>query len=222
MGLSVHGYAAGAADMLEMTQQWVNTTVSSANAADTSGLRMEVNVGALDPRLKLAPCSRVEPYVPVNTRLWGKTRIGLRCLEGAVHWNVFLPITIKAWGNAWVLKSNAAPGTTLRETDAMLAEVDWATDNSPVLSRPDQWVGQTLAYAVVAGQALRQSMVRAAQAFSAGAVVKIVAQGAGFEISTQGQAVGPGVLGQTVRVKTETGNVVLGTVLDAHTVVVSF
>ena len=32
---------------------------------------MEVSVGTLDSRLRLAPCSRVEPYLPAGSRLWG-------------------------------------------------------------------------------------------------------------------------------------------------------
>ena len=37
--------------------------------------RIEVEVGTLDPRLKLAPCERIEPYLPTGTRLWGKGHI---------------------------------------------------------------------------------------------------------------------------------------------------
>ena len=220
LGLPVRADTPAAA--LDATRQWVDTALGAQGNAELGGLRMEVVLGNLDTRLQLATCARIEPYLPAGSRLWGKTRIGLRCVEGAVHWNVFLPVTVKAWGQAWVLKSGAVPGASLNESDAMQAEVDWAADNSPVLARLDQWVGQHLAYPVAAGMPLRQSMIRPAQAFAAGAPVRITAQGAGFQISTQGQSVGPGVLGQSVRVKTEAGTVLTGTVLDAHTVVVNY
>lgn len=87
-------------------------------------LRPEVIMGSLDPRLKLAPCGRVEPYLPPGTRLWGRSRVGLRCLEGAVHWNVFLPVTVKAWGPAWVLVRPVTAGTPLVQEDAEIAEID--------------------------------------------------------------------------------------------------
>ena len=38
---------------------------------------------------------QVEPYLPNNMRLWGKSRIGLRCTGGPTRWNVYLPITVK-------------------------------------------------------------------------------------------------------------------------------
>jgi flagella basal body P-ring formation protein FlgA len=204
---------------LASTRQWLDTALRERPQREAGALRMEVVVGQLDSRLRLAACNRIEPYLPVNSRLWGRSQVGLRCLEGAAKWNVFLPVTVKAWGPAWVLKSHLAPGITLRESDAMQAEVDWAADNSPVLAEPAQWVGQTTQYPLAAGQTLRQSMVRAAQAFPAGATVRIVAQGPGFQISSQGQAQSAGVVGQSARVKTDSGNVVVGTVLDSYTVV---
>ena len=64
----------------------------------------------------------------------GAHRLGLRCVEGSSAWNVFLPVTIKAWGPAWVLTGNVAPGAVLTANDAAQAEVDWAADAAPVLA----------------------------------------------------------------------------------------
>ncbi|RYY93823.1 MAG: flagellar basal body P-ring formation protein FlgA, partial [Comamonadaceae bacterium] len=151
-------------------------------------------------------------------RLWGRSRLGLRCIDGAARWSVFLPVTIKAFGPAWVLRDNVAPGTVLSAADAVQAEADWAAEPSPVVADPAQWIGQTAAHGLSAGQPLRQSMVKAAQAFAAGAQVRIVAQGPGFEISSDAQAVTAGVVGQPVRVRMENGRIATGVVQDPRTV----
>ena len=78
-----------AADLGQLTQSWVDAALQQT--PQSSPLRMEVEVGALDERLRLAPCARVEPYLPAGARLWGRSRLGLRCLEGATRWNVFCP-----------------------------------------------------------------------------------------------------------------------------------
>ena len=77
----------------------------------TSGLpgRVEVTIGALDERMRLAPCSRVEPYLPQGARLWGRGSIGLRCLDAA-GWNVFLPIDVKVFARALVAARSLQPG----------------------------------------------------------------------------------------------------------------
>jgi flagellar basal body P-ring formation protein FlgA len=199
-------------------QRWAESAVPHGAAAGAGALRMEVQVGELDTRLQLAPCLRIEPYVPAGMRLWGNTRLGLRCAEGAVRWNVFLPVTVRAWGPAWVLKQPVAAGAVLSEADAVRAEVDWAAQASPVIQDPAQWVGQAASAPLAAGQPLRQAMVKPAQAFPAGASVRIVVEGPGFGITTDGFAVNPGYVGQSTRIRTETGRIVGATVLDGRTV----
>lgn len=197
-------------------QRWLDDALASS--AGSLPLRMEVTVGELDRRLRLAPCDQVDPYIPPNTRLWGKTRLGLRCVQGSSKWNVFLPITIKAFGPAWVIKGHVAQGAILSEEDAMSAEVDWAELNSPIVANLSDWVGTTATRSLSTGQALRQDMTRAAQVFQAGSQVRVLARGAGFEIATSAQAVSVGVVGQSARVRMDNGRVMTGQVLDSRTV----
>jgi flagella basal body P-ring formation protein FlgA len=79
-------------------QHWLDQNLNLTEHTVGPALRREVVVGELDPRLHLAPCDQVEPFLPVGTRLWGKTRLGLRCNQGVVKWSVFLPITVKVFG----------------------------------------------------------------------------------------------------------------------------
>ena len=205
-------------EFIASTQQWLDDAVSKAQSANPAPLRMEVGIGALDARLRLAPCSHVEPYIPVGSRLWGRTRLGLRCTQGGGRWNVFLPVTVKAFGPAWVLRDNVVAGSVLTAADAVQAEADWAAESSPVIVEPAQWVGQVASRSLMAGQPLRQSMVKAAQAFAAGTPVRVVAQGPGFEISSDAEAITPGVVGQPVRVRMENGRIANGIVVDLRTV----
>ena len=206
-----------AADLGPLTQQWLDDALARNQPAGLP-MRMEVSVGSLDSRLRLAPCARVEPYLPAGSRLWGRTRLGLRCVEGATAWNVFLPVTIKAFGPAWVLANNVAPGATLTANDAVEAEVDWAAESAPVMANPDLWVGQVAVRQLVAGQALRQSMVRAPLLFRAGAQVKVVAQGPGYAVTSAGQAMSAGAAGQTVRIRMDNGRIISGIVDDNGTI----
>ena len=172
--------------------------------------RMEVVVGQLDARLRLAPCERVEPYLPDGTRLWGKARIGLRCTQGASKWNVYLPITVKAFGPALVAVGGTAAGSVLGAGDLALAEVDLAEDASPALPNAELAVGRVLARPLKAGQSLRQSHLKQRQWFAAGDTVNVVAQGAGFSVAGDGQALTNGIEGQPARVRTDSGRVLTG------------
>jgi flagella basal body P-ring formation protein FlgA len=63
---------------------------------------------------------------------------------------------------------------------------------------------------VTVGQSLRVSHLKARQWFAAGETVTVLAQGEGFSVAGEAQALNPGVEGQQVRVRTESGRVLTG------------
>ena len=179
-------------------------------AAAPPAARVEIVVGQLDPRLHLAPCERIEPYLPTNVRLWGKSRIGLRCAQGRTAWNVYLPIVVKVWGRALVVPAGAAAGSVLADSDLDEAEVDLAEEFTPVFFERKLVAGRTLAQALRPGQAVRQAHLKSRQWFAAGETVKVVAVGDGFALEGVGQALTHGIEGQPAKVRTENGRVVTG------------
>ena len=209
---------AGLEDLSALSQRWVDDALAQAQAGGALPLRMEVEVGALDSRLRLAPCERVEPYLPTGTRLWGRARLGLRCVQGATRWNVFLPITVRAFGPAWVLATPVAAGGVLTAADAVQAEVDWAAEPAAIVAQQDDWVGQSAARALAPGQTLRQGMVRAPELFKAGAPVRVVAQGPGYAVTSSGQALTAGAAGRNVRIRMSNGRIIGGIVQDDGTI----
>jgi flagellar basal body P-ring formation protein FlgA len=184
--------------------------VEATRAVGAPGLRVQVRVGRLDPRLHLAPCAAVQPYLPTATRLWGTARIGLRCTDAKVRWNVFLPISVDVFGPAVVANAPLAAGTVLTAADLRSAEVNLAARAAAPLARSELAVGRTLARPLAAGDALHATDLRVRQWFAAGDNVRLVAAGSGWHISGEGQAMAAGVEGQSVRVRTESGRVVSG------------
>jgi flagellar basal body P-ring formation protein FlgA len=201
----------------EQAREWIGQQMAQGDTGALP-LRPEVAIGALDSRLRLTPCARVEPYLPTGTRLWGRSRIGLRCVEGPSAWNVFLPITVKAWGPAWVLRQPVAQGAPITQEDLEPTEIDWTESSTPVLARMEDWLGFEAARTLMPGQVLRQGMVRAPQVFSAGTPVKVVVRGKGFALSATGSALTHGQIGQTARVRMPNRKVLSGIVRDADTV----
>jgi flagella basal body P-ring formation protein FlgA len=210
--------AAAEAQITQPLRAWLDASLLQTEAMSPAALKVSVHMGSLDPRLRLAACQKIEPFLPTGSRLWGKTRVGLRCVEGAAKWQVFLPVQVKALGKAWVLRRDVPAGASLGEADVMQAEVDWAEEASPVLAQSADWLGLVATRALGTGQTLRQSMVRAPQVFQAGSLVRVLAQGGGFQVSADAQAVSAGVVGQPAKVRMDNGRVLTGTVVDARTV----
>lgn len=180
------------------------------------GARIEVSVGSLDPRLQLAPCQRVEPYLLAGTRLWGRTSIGVRCIEGA-NWTVTLPVTVTIRGMAVVAAEPMAAGNPAAINTVRIEEAELTREAGTPITDPAQLQGKTLMRGVAAGQVLRMEYFRSTPSVAVGDPVRIDMIGRGFMIQAEGQALAPGAEGQTLRVRTENGRIVAG-VLRGRTV----
>jgi flagella basal body P-ring formation protein FlgA len=190
-----------------MARTGANAAVVAHPVDDAGGVRVEVKVGKLDPRLRLAPCLHIEPYLPPGLPVWGSTRMGLRCTQGTKLWNVSLPITVSVFAQATVLKNNLAAGTLLDGSQLMQAEVDLAAAPGVPVVDPALAIGRTLARNLPAGATLRQPDLKARQFFAAGETVRVTAIGPGWNVQTEGQAISAGVEGQVAHIRTDSGRI---------------
>ena len=102
-------------------------------------------------------------------------------------------------------------GSVLAAGDLAQAEVDLAEDASTALLRRRAWPSAARwPGRCDAGRSLRQSHLQPRQWFAAGETVQVVAQGSGFRVAGEGQALTPGIEGQPARVRTESGRVLTG------------
>jgi flagella basal body P-ring formation protein FlgA len=193
----------------------------AARAGAPAAARILVAPGELDGRLRLAPCSKVEPHLVPGQPAWGRTRIGLRCVAGPVSWRVFLPVQVQVLAPALVSRAPLPAGTRLEADLFHVAEVDWGAAAEPPLADIQALDGRTLARALAAGQPARRGDLQARQWFASGEIVRIVAVGPGYSVSTEGQALGGGIEGQPVRVRTESGRVLVGRPVGLHRVEVA-
>lgn len=172
--------------------------------------RVEVTLGQLDPRLKLAPCDKVKAYLPPGVQLWGQARVGLRCEQGPVRWNVYWPVTVKVWGKALVAAVPLRPGNVVSAGDVTVGEVDLAASPSPALTRSHDLVGRTVVRSISAGQSVRQDDVKSRRWFAIGDPVTIHVRGEGFMAASEGVALSPGDEGRCARIRMDNGRVLCG------------
>ena len=172
--------------------------------------RVEVTLGELNPRLRLASCQKAEPHLLPGVGMWGNTRIGLRCVQGPVRWNVTLPVTVRVFATALVAKSPLPAGASLSQADLREAEIDIAADGGAVFTQIDELVGRTLLRPLPVGEAVRSSFLKQRQWFSAGDTVRVRALGQGYAVEGEGRALNPGLEDQDVRVRFDNGRVVTG------------
>jgi flagella basal body P-ring formation protein FlgA len=201
----------------ELSSQVQKIALAGARAGLPAQARVDVQVGRLDPRLKLAACNQVQPYLPPGLQMWGRTRIGLRCLDGPVRWNVTLPVTVKVYARALVAADALPSGALLTQALLSAAEIDIAAEAGAVFTDADSLVGRTLNRPLAAGEAVRVTSLKLRQWFAAGDTVMVRAQGSGYSVAREGQALTAGLEGQSVKVRFENGRTISGRVVgDGH------
>lgn len=176
------------------------------------GARIETEPGMLDPRLRLAPCVRVQAEPSAGAPAWGRTRVTLRCAAGERPWQVQLPVTVRVFAPAWVARATLPAGLALAPEHLELSMVDWAAAPGTPFTQADAAVlmGRVLQRALPAGQAPRPADLQQRRWFAAGELVRVVVRGPGFAAAAQGQALTDGIEGRLARVRTEGGRVLTG------------
>lgn len=205
--------AAGDADVSEGARVFLEQQVLPG------GGEVEVVVGEPDSRLSLAPCARTEPFVPRGAKLWGRSSIGVRCVEGA-NWTVFVPIEVRVYAPVPVAARPIARGRPVTADDVRIDRIDITRVNGALHDADDDLSGNVAVRSIAPGEALRRDLLRPPPVMAAGDPVKVVYDGNGFAISIDGKALAPAGDGQTVRVATSAGRILTGTARTGHVVVV--
>ncbi|OGV72175.1 MAG: flagella basal body P-ring formation protein FlgA [Methylophilales bacterium RIFCSPHIGHO2_02_FULL_57_10] len=177
----------------------------------TVNIAGEVSIGITspDPRLHLGKCNNLETWLPSGNKLWGRASVGVRCRE-PVAWSIYVPVMVKVSGSALVAARPIGKGQVLEAPDVQPQVRDLTQYPGGVLTSPDQAVGKTAATSIQAGDLLRPEMLRLPLAIRQGQQVMLVAQGAGFKVSSEGTAMGNATAGQVVPVKTRSGQIIKG------------
>jgi flagella basal body P-ring formation protein FlgA len=213
--------SAATPDLLLYLQTQASGALTASHAQQASQARVEVTLGQLDPRLQLAPCARIEPFVPPGARLWGRSHLGLRCAEGAT-WSVQMPVTVRVFGPALVAARPLAANTPVGPDDLAPMEVEWTREPQGVVTDIAQLDNRVLSRPLAAGQPLPLAALRAPQVISAGDPVKVTGRGRGFAVTVDAIAMTSAQDGQSVRVRTDAGRIITGTARGGRRVEVVF
>ncbi|CAJ0809509.1 flagellar basal body P-ring formation chaperone FlgA [Ralstonia flaminis] len=241
-GMMRVGYAPAAANMPMPAQaaQPAATTIQGPNAIqmqiqqqlqsqldilggtnDAGAPRASVEVGPVDPRVANQPCDQVDLMLPAANRLRGRIQVGVRC-KSPHAWAAWVPATIQITGTYYVASHQLSPGKTVDMSDLEARTGDLSMLPPSVVQQPADVVGRVLMTSVAANQPLRAESLRLPIAVQAGQTVKLVAEGGGFQVTSDGRAMNQAAVGQVAQVRTANGNVVSGIAQSAGVVAIQF
>ena len=168
-----------------------------------------VNIGSIDPNLRLVACDEMQFFIPNGSRAWGKTTVGVQC-QAPSKWSIYVQSTVRVVGNYLVAAAPLGQGQVLSNRDVMVEKGDLTQLPAGVFTEQSQALGRSVQISMTAGTVLRQEMLKVIPAIQQGQVVKVVSTGEGFSVSAEGLALGKANEGQVVQAKVASGKVVTG------------
>lgn len=200
---------AQAQSALPFDEQATRRFIAEQVAAQGMARRFDVQLGTPDARYSLPQCRRTEPFLPTGARLWGRTNLGLRCVEGGTG-SILLPVTVTVWGQALVAATPLNAGIVPTAQDVREQEVELSRESPNVLTSAQELQGKTLMRPLAAGQVLHTDMLRITPVVQSGDPVRLRIQGGGFAITAAGVALASAGEGQGLRVRTDFGRILTG------------
>lgn len=180
-----------------------------AQSIGLSGQKI-INVGKIDSRLKLAACAQPEPFLPSGSRAWGNTTVGVRCTSPK-QWTIYIQVEVKIVADYIVTATQISQGQQIHASNLTKLSGDLSSLPSDVVTDEIQAIGKTANISLRSGVALRRDSLRNALVILQGQAVRLISTGTNFQVTTEGRALTNASEGQTVQVKTLSGQVIRGT-----------
>lgn len=186
-----------------------------------AGLPGKVTIEVTPPRNPLPACAALDAFQPAGSRRSGKITVGIRCLAPS-RWTVYLAAQVRVIGHYAVTTQPLTANHVLTAADIVLREGDLGSLPADVVTDIDAMLGYRAVSGLAVGAPLRRALLRPPLAVQQGQTTRLVLNGPGFSVQSQGQALANASRGDRVRVKTRSGQVVSGVAQDGQQVVVSF
>ena len=187
----------------------------------TAGLPGKATVtAALPGTAELPACDAFDAFLPTGAAARGRLSIGLRCRTGAA-WTRFVPAYVKVEGTYYVATRTIEPGDAIGLADLGAQTGDLAALPRSVVTNGSELAGVRATGRIAAGAPLRRELLRAPTVIQQGQSVQVVAQGAGFTVSTEARALTQAAAGGVARAKTLDGRMVTGVADEDGQIVLS-
>ncbi|SDK12330.1 flagella basal body P-ring formation protein FlgA [Methylophilus rhizosphaerae] len=191
----------------------VYQTVMQYVQSQTQGYPGKVNIEIqpLDSRIRIAECDLMEGFTVQGARLWGKTHVGVRCVQSATKpWTLYVQTDVQVWGDYAVTALPLSQGSPLQSSDVVMQTGDLTKLPAGIITDLSMLEGKKTLLNMPLGTVLRPDLLKSMPVVMQGQTVQLSSRGEGFVITADGTAMQTANVGQVVDVKVSSGQLVKG------------
>lgn len=175
---------------------------------------LQVRADSLDVRLRLANCTgKTEAYIQEGQRLETRAAVGIRCLDEAHRWSIFVPVNITRYAEVVVSSRHLSRGQAITQADIKLERRPVSRLHGQYLTQTAQVIGQLPKRSLERGKIVSPRLLNRQNLVKRGQNVIILAENPLIKVRSKGVAMTNGSIGERIKVKnTVTKKIVEGTV----------
>lgn len=166
---------------------------------------------------QFAACNQLQVFERGQLQLRSRLSVGVRCLAPQ-PWTTYVQASVSIEGMYYVAAHTIAADATIGPNDLEQRSGDLLRLPRGVVLDPARLIGYVARQRIRVGQPIKSRSIRSPESIQRGQTVRTVAKGRGFTASSSGTALASGPPGSSIQVKTRSGRIITGTVVDAHTV----
>lgn len=176
---------------------------------------IQVEVGRLDPRLRLHQCTMpIEAYNQNYETRQGQSTIAIRCND-TKPWALYVPVSIKHFKMVATLKHAAIRNAVLTQDDIHFKKLNINRLSSGYFDDITQLNGKVLTQNLSRGVVLNKHHIKVPMAINRGQSVTLIAKNAVIEVRMKGTAMSKGAIGERIKVKNlKSQRIVEGVIID--------
>jgi flagella basal body P-ring formation protein FlgA len=180
---------------------------------------LTVNVGALDSRLRLAPCTQpLKVSLPTGATFRDRMTVAVSCVSDS-SWTVYVPISIETQSSVLVLRRAATRGERLTAGDVEIQTRLVQGTGDSYLTDIAELNGRTLKRPLGAGAALTADVMAADMVVKRGQHVTLLASVGGLEVRASGVAMNDAAAAGRVKVQNISSNRIVEGVVETADVI---
>jgi flagella basal body P-ring formation protein FlgA len=201
LGTSGNAQSAGFYSLLQLKQDL--TKALGETYRQVPHERIDISVGNLDSRLRIAQCPTPVEFTPQDpTGLGGNISVKAECV-GPVKWVVHLPAQVMIYQQVPVAAQDIPRGQTLSEQHLTSATINVSTIRQAYAADNQAVLGREAKRNIGKGDVFRSNLLDAPTSVRRGEVVVLESVAGGIKVSSSGTAMADGRLGQKIRVKND-------------------
>ena len=207
------GFAGASLSTLDEIRQ-VAADHALHRAAPAQSERVSVQVGNLDPRLRLAACTAgMEAFDPQGARKMGSTLVGVRCL-GPTRWSVYVSANVTLEIDVLVASRSLQRGQPISASAVRLETRRVGNLRAGYYTALDQVHGMLAKRNLTPGTILSPRLIKAPRLVRRGDRVTLLIKAGQITVSALGESNADGIYGQIIPVENaKTGKKMRGRVL---------